>query len=516
MSEVELKFLFENEKPTQLTAGLREAGFDVSRPRIRSLSSIYFDTQDLRLRNAGYSLRLRREGRSWVQTVKTKRNIQTGLSQADEYTCPAPGKKLQLAAIPDKAVRKEIQQVLAGEMPEPLFETRMKRTIYEVKSPGGTLVEFDIDDGEIIAGEIRAPLKEAELELILGRIKTLYDVAEEVFCRGDLKFSHMSKAQRGYRLADKGDIGDVSEPRKAGTIDLSPEMTAEEAAQAILRECFEQIANNRNAVLRLDDPEGPHQLRIGLRRLRSAFSIFKPAIGNPETRRLSQEAKWLGQEVGELRDLDVAVIDIVDPEHGYHPEEAGFPKLKDALLDRGNKRRETLRDILKSERTKRFLIDLTRFIETRSWLIPTDIDQSRRLTINILKFANSALAKRWKAVTKKAKGIDQLSIEQRHELRKELKKFRYSIEFFAPLYRKKRIKAFVNSLKQLQEVFGYLNDVKMAQTMFTGADAPGAGHPQIEHSKGLIIGARQAKAENAWHDAKALWRALKKEKRFWS
>ena len=64
-------------------------------------------------------------------------------------------------------------------------------------------------------------------------------------------------------------------------------------------------------VRKLDDTEGPHQLRVGLRRLRSAFLVYKSALESPEMARLSGEAKWLGQEVGGLRDLDVVANDIV-------------------------------------------------------------------------------------------------------------------------------------------------------------------------------------------------------------
>ena len=78
-------------------------------------------------------------------------------------------------------------------------------------------------------------------------------------------------------------------------------------------------------------PEGPHQLRIGLRRLRSAFSVFSPVLQSPEMTRLNGEARWLGQEVGRLRDLDVVANDIVRREAEAHPDEPGLPALADAL-----------------------------------------------------------------------------------------------------------------------------------------------------------------------------------------
>src|SRR5262249_49849242 len=92
-----------------------------------------------------------------------------------------------------------------------------------------------------------------------------------------------------------------------------------------------QIADNVRVVRMIDDAEGPHQLRVGLRRLRSAFSTFAPALRSGETVRLNAEARWLGQEVGRLRDLDVLALDIVTREANAHPDEPGFAVIAEAL-----------------------------------------------------------------------------------------------------------------------------------------------------------------------------------------
>ena len=147
---------------------------------------------------------------------------------------------------------------------------------------------------------------------------------------------------------------------------------AEHAARDVLRDCLDQIATNFVVVRKLDDIEGPHQLRIGLRRLRSVFSVYKSALESPEMGRLSGEAKWLGQEVGRLRDLDVVANDIVGREAALHPDEPGLSALAEALARQAGEQRDHVRTLLMGARAQAFLIDLAQFVETRGWLVPAD------------------------------------------------------------------------------------------------------------------------------------------------
>src|SRR5262249_19058010 len=159
------------------------------------------------------------------------------------------------------------------------------------------------------------------------------------------------------------------------------------------------------------DPEGPHQLRVALRRLRSAFSLFSPVLHSPELTRLSQEARWLGQEVGRLRDLDVVADEIVRREADIHPEEPELAVLADALTQEASGRRQHLRDCLAGARVQAFLIGLARFVETRGWLLAQDFGQTERLAAPIHEFAEGALSKRWKKVGKRAHGLETLDAD---------------------------------------------------------------------------------------------------------
>ena len=166
-------------------------------------------------------------------------------------------------------------------------------------------------------------------------------------------------------------------------------------------------------------------------------------------------------------------------------------------------------------RVQAFLIDLARFVETRGWLVPQDFGQTGRLAAPVGELAGLALNKRWKKVGKPARKLETLTVEQRHELRKELKKLRYAVEFFSSLYSAKRVDPFLKRLKKLQTVFGDLNDAATVKAMLTGAEVRGTADPGAQRAIGWVIGASQARAEFGWAGAKALWRDLKQTRLFW-
>ncbi len=487
--------------------GLARSGLKAGAPSTDSLRSIYFDTHDHRLREAGIALRLREKAGGWVQTVKSGKSIASGLSQATESECPAPEGKLDIARIPDEKIREQILESVRGARLAPVCESRIERKTYQISLPEGGEIELAIDAGRILAGERAEELREAELELKTGDPSALYAAARKLFPDGGVQFSTLSKAERGFLLAAEGRIMPPIAPRCAQDVPLSRDQGAEDAARAVLRECLDQIAANMLAVRHADDAEGPHQLRIGLRRLRAASTIFRDCIPAKEGARLKDEARWLGRAVSRKRDLDVALSDVVHPKAAAHLTFAGFPALIDGLIQAGEAERRALGATLTSSRAQGFLLDLAAFVETADW--PADPDAC------LGTVADTALGRAWRRVRKRARGIESLSVEDRHELRKAVKRLRYTAEFLRPLYRQKKVKPFVRRLKALQELFGELNDAAMIQAMFEAPDAPAGANPAAQRSAGLVIGIRTERAEHDWADARDRWRVLEEAPRFW-
>ena len=177
MSEIELKFVLDERASSELWARVKASKLASGSPKTRTLRSIYLDTPDHALKKAGIALRLRRDGRRWIQTVKTKAQLHGGLSQVGEVENPAPGGRVCLEAIPDAAVREEIIHRVNGAPLQPVCETVIKRSACELSLEDGTRAELAIDVGEIRAGERSAELREAEIELIDGSPGGLFDIA---------------------------------------------------------------------------------------------------------------------------------------------------------------------------------------------------------------------------------------------------------------------------------------------------------------------------------------------------
>lgn len=515
MDELELKFVLNEQTEKRLRENKALSRLSTGKAVNESLHSIYYDTADRALKAAGIALRMRKKGRNWVQTVKTGKSLNSGLSSAGEAEAPAPDGRLDLDRVPDPAIRDALRRHLDGRTPEPVCETKLRRTTRDLVLPDSGRIELAIDVGEVRAGGRVEPWREAELELKEGRPAALFQAARQLFPEGGLEFSNLTKAQRGYLLAEQGRIAPPATPRKAERVALSPGQSTGAAAQAVMRECLDQVAANVIAVGQGDDPEGPHQLRVGLRRLRAAFAVFRPAIGRAPLDPLNEQARWLGQEVGRLRDLDVVREDVILPEMQSQPNDKGFAALLGALESVAAAERARLRDTLRGPRVHALLLDLAAFVETEGWIVPDDAVQAATLAQPAEDHAQSALRKTWKRMAKRARGIEDLTIEERHELRKALKRLRYAVEFFAPLYPQRSVKPFFKRLKSLQDLFGDVNDVAVTESLFAGPDAPAAGDPAAERAVGLVIGARRERAEQHWTSARESWQALKNTRKFW-
>jgi inorganic triphosphatase YgiF len=511
--EIELKVLLDADGETALRANPALGRLGKAKAANRLLHAVYFDTPDRALAKAGIALRVRKEGRAWIQTVKAGTGVTAGLSMPRESERPAAGGALDVDAIDDADLRDAVRAAQGDRPLSPAFEVSVKRTLRTLSSPHGGAVELAIDAGEIVAGGRREPIREAELELKSGDARDLFAVAEQLFPQGPVRFSRRNKAQRGYAVAD-GLPAVEPTPRAvtAAPVALKPDMTTEAAARDVLRGCLDQIAGNAAVAALSDAPDGPHQLRVGLRRLRTAAVVFASALGGPALDALEAEAQALAAAVGAVRDLDVLTEEVVAPFAGRDP---GFAPLAEALAARRADARAAVRARLAAPETQRLIFGLGAFAEARGWLRPADFDQTARLAAPVAETAADALERRWRKAARLGDVIATLEGEARHDLRKALKKLRYTVEFFASLWSGKKVAPFLRRLKAMQEDFGALQDVAMARETLFGPDAPPLRDPDALRAAGFAVGYRQAEADRLWPRVVEDWAALAEAKRFW-
>ena len=513
--EIELKLEVAQDAQGALKRVGTLQGFSASRAVTKTLHSIYFDTPDQSLRKAKISLRVRKSGRSWVQTVKLGTGVVAGVSSAVEAEHPVKGRAVEFSAIEDPSVAAALETVLNGQPVSECFETIMKRTTRVLtRDSDGSEIELAFDNGNILAGDAVRPLLELEMELKSGAGTSLFEAAKALLADTPFRFSPCSKAERGYRLAE-GDASEPLKPKLAAPITYPEGETVERAFRNVLRSCLEQMAENRVVILGSDDPEGPHQMRVALRRLRSAFRLFKPALNPATALALDAKARELAAEAGALRDLDVLVDEIVAPLTDVAPEGVRFDGLIAHLQERREAVRTALTAHLASDDVNAFLMDLAAYTEGRGWLDPNNLDQTIVLAQPLQRFSADALKKQWKKVGKFGARIDDLTIPERHDMRKALKKMRYGIEFFADLYPPDTVKPFLKRMKKLQDIFGYLNDVAMAEKLSGLNGLSGKAAVEAAEGTGFVIGWHEAQSRVMWQHAKGYWDDTRKTTKFW-
>jgi len=504
--ELELKLDLTPQELQRVGAHPALEDLTVGKPVTRTLRSIYFDTPDHRLWARGISLRLRAIGDKWVQTVKAGTRVKSGVSNPDEVEAAVAKPEPDLGAIGDPRVRRVIERAVKASALEPQFETIVTRTTRKLHSDKGDL-ELALDEGVVRCGASEDKLCEAELELKAGSPECLLETATVLFSAEPIRLAEASKAERGYNLALGRQAGSAA-PSKAQRTALTGEETCGQALVSFVEAAATQIALNRRAVLETDDPEGAHQMRVGLRRLRSALRAFRPLLDTPATRELAQHAREIGQSVGELRNADVLIESIYAPVAGLRRGQPGFPELREALVAHRSAKRTEARAAVCGEPWSKLQLYLA--------LWPQTVRGHARLERPVRDFATSALARSWKKAAKRGPSLATLVPEERHEMRKSLKAVRYTAEFFDSLYPPRKVGPFVKELKRLQDVFGYMNDVAMAEGLAAISDTRCADNREAQRAAGYILGWHDVKAECTWKEVTEAWHRLEKRPRFWS
>lgn len=467
------------------------AGMTVAARGDKHLVSTYFDTPDLVLRARGISLRLRRSGRTGEQTAKFSGSFALGLAERPEFNAAFAGRVPDLSRFPE-AVAAELARLVDGRPLVPLFAMRVTRRRWDVTTAAGDRVELALDRGHVSAGSRRADIREAEFELVEGDRRALFDVARLALDGIAFHFSAAAKSDLGYALLD-GEIG-PPRPVQAVDADLDGDMSVEQAFQLILRSCASQISANVAAIRADRDVEGPHQLRVGLRRLRTALKIFAPVLAPGSADELAAEAQWLGAEVAVLRDVDVLIDELVAPLN----ESGEVAALIGLLEKRRAAARQRLDAAMADRRVGRFLIDLLAFTEGRGWLSPTDVGQSSLLAAPIDGFAEATIARLRRKVVKLGRDPEALTADERHDLRKRFKRLRYAYDFFEPLIAKPVRRKLLPRVKAAQDVLGVLNDIHMAHVMLDGVKGVGQLAGEVERAKGYCLGWHAARARAIW------------------
>ena len=450
--------------------------------------SLYFDTADRALAEVGLSLRIRQIGPHRTQTIKKSGSSAVGLFARSEWEMPVKNDD------PVVDARSPAHALFSGAVEDLMrvFEVEVTRRIWDVQD-GETNIEVVLDRGTISAGDRHTFICEMEMELKSGQPQALFDLARKLDGAVQVRLGVLTKSERGHLLTQalRGVV-------KAGPVPLDKEMTTLEAFQAIVQACIKQFRLNEDLLLASRSSEPLHQARVALRRLRSAFSIFKPLLSADAARELSDGLRDLAGELGPARDLDV-LLQRVKP---------GI--LRDRLQTEREAAYDRVEEVLGSGTTRALMLNLVEWIHSSSLLTDPDTEETR--TLPARTFAGRALSRFRRKVKEGSRNLRGTDDEARHEVRKDAKKLRYAAEFFALLFdgkgEKAQRKCFIVALESVQDKLGALNDLATAPHLLGRlgiADDPEASALLAGGKKKALIAAA-ADAHGNLIDSGRYWR----------
>ena len=272
----------------------------------------------------------------------------------------------------------------------------------------------------------------------------------------------------------------MTEPRNAASVALAPGATTVETFTAVMAECNAHWRANAPVVLSDRAPEALHQTRVGIRRLRSALSLFGRALDDPQVPWLKDEIRTLALPLGEARDLDVFLAGNLAP--------ALDAELHALVASRRDAAYDTVTALLSSRSWQDTWSLLDRFLDHAPWgADPQERGRDRAVLI---------LERRWRRLLRRGAALDALTPTERHRVRIEGKKLRYGIQFLADLFPDAAgtpPTAFADELGLLQDALGVLNDVHTQELILASVGAP---RPEVD-TRSLVQEAVRVMGETA-------------------
>lgn len=497
MHEIELKLGIPPLRLAQVVADVQRGGDSVP------MKAVYFDTPDRRLSKAQVSLRLRQEDGRWVQTVKAP---QATAARRLEHNAPRddlgadagpllPDLALHDGTAAGAALREALEHGgTEGAALQETFRTDVQRR-RKTSRAAGARVEIALDEGALIAGRRRQAIHEIEFELKSGRPAGVFALARRWVKKHGLWLDSRSKAERGHWLA-RGTDG--APPHKAGQPaggEIKQARREVDLLRALVNAALSQVMANASEIAAGRETVGHvHQLRVGLRRLRTALRAFGEAA--PDLAAQEPALAEVFRALGAWRDPGVTRDSIA-------------PQLREAGAPAVDLPRTRAEDIAPQAlvRGTHFQLALLSLLEFGLDAISAG-DDGEAEAEPLDDVIAARLSKLHKQVRRDGRRFDELPADDQHRVRKRLKRLRYLAEFVAPRYKHHAVKRYLAALKPAQDALGVHNDALVAIDRYRAA---AASNPEAWFAVGWLT-ARLP--ESAAAGSVAL-KAIGGAKRFW-
>ena len=268
--------------------------------------------------------------------------------------------------------------------------------------------------------------------------------------------------------------------RKAVPVKLEPDATTGEALSVIAASCLAHLRGNEACLLARAHPEGTHQLRVALRRLRSILRLFADAFPARRNKFFAGEGKWLLTRLSGARDWDVFLDDILLPVEGRHKNDTAFRALHAEAERARDAAYAEAAAAIRSRRYDRFVARLA------AWAPVADAPAKKP----VRAVAWRLISRRWRKIAATGRRIDDMSESERHRLRVRIKRLRYGVDMLKSLFVRRRVERWLKVLTDLQDALGELNDIALGRRLLAQltADSALAQATERYYAAGLVVG----------------------------
>ena len=454
----------------------------VDAPVEHELEAVYFDTADLRLLRARVTMRRRTGGgdAGWhlkLPAGAARRELHAPLGRA---TTTVP-----------KALREPVAGVLRGGSPSPVATLRTRRVVTSLRGPDGALLAEVADDtvtATVPPADAGQPMevqtwREVEVELGSGDDALAAAVGERLVRAGARPSDSASK--NGRALGGRLDARSATEPADAG--------------EFLLGALAEQVAALQAAdvLLRTDQPDAVHQVRVAARRLRSTFAAFRKVLDRAVTDPLGDELAWLGGQLADARDDEVA-LDHLRAVVAAEPEELVLGPVAARL------QQAELREVQGGADRARLTLSEPRYLGLLDALHgvlaePPFTDQALADVGSVLRSAARRSARKLRRrldAARRATGDARGAAL--HEVRKAAKQLRYTAEVGRGEDR--RMRRVARAAKRAQKVLGERQDTVVTRELCRRLGVVAAAAGENTFTYGRLHALEQARAERAEQD----------------
>jgi CHAD domain-containing protein len=472
-------------------------------PDEEQLRADYYDTGDLRLIRAGITLQRRSGGEDAGWRLKlpagadTRREIRLPPGRGGQQV---PGELRGGQQVPGELAGL-IRAYTRGEPLRPIawMATSRQRVIL-LGQAGESLAEVAADDVSAQSlGDSAAVSTWHEVEVELtGGSRKLLKATDDLLRRGGLR-----PAGRSAKLR-RALAGQLPEP--APPAPLTSSSPAGQVVLAYLRTNADKL-KSLDPMVRREEPDAVHQMRVATRRLRSTLRSFGKIIRRDATYRLAADLKWLGAVLGEARDAEVLAGHLLGGLRETAPELVIGPvqaRVQGHYAPVRAGARTTLLEALDSQRYFSLLDELDTLIAE-----PPFTPQAARPAADVLPATARRPYRQVRQRMRRARRMhaDQPTHEALHEARKAAERARYAAEAVAPAIGKKA-RRFAKQMKAVQSVLGDHQDPVIARQAVRklGINAHLAGENAFSYGllygRGTCDGKRlQAQAWRTWNRA---------------